>query len=396
MGLGCAALTASSTFPTYPNPLSETQNGAGLSSPATAIAILGKGGAGLMLLLLFMAVTSSTSAELIAVSSLLTFDIYKTYFKPNATSNQLVRMSHAGIIIYAVVLAAFCCILNAVNINLTWILTVLGIIVGGASIPVGAVLLWNKMSTVATVASPWIGLCCGLIGWFVTTSKRSGSISVTSTGDVTNAVAGNICSWGTGAVMAVTLSYIFPAKYTSTDPAHVARSNKINGIAPSPESEPQRIHSVDIESREKSPGRNSSDNRASGDIMSSEAPTTTVPTGNELVDFLEAKQMEPMDPVAAKTGQRIATIANLVYFFVAIILVPFTLFGTNYIFSKRFFTGWIVVSFIWVWVSMCICVVYPIVESRGALWVILTGALGDIGAIVGKKKPKQGQKEESV
>jgi urea-proton symporter len=39
-----------------------------------------------MLLLLFMAVTSSTSAELIAVSSLLTFDIYKTYLKPSATS----------------------------------------------------------------------------------------------------------------------------------------------------------------------------------------------------------------------------------------------------------------------------------------------------------------------
>lgn len=39
------------------------------------IALLDKGGAGLMLLLLFMAGTSSTSAELIAVLSLLTFDI---------------------------------------------------------------------------------------------------------------------------------------------------------------------------------------------------------------------------------------------------------------------------------------------------------------------------------
>lgn len=83
MGLGCAALSASSSFPTYPDPLSAAQNGAGLSSPAAAIALLGKGGAVLMLILLFMAVTSSTSAELIAVSSLLTFDVYKTYFKPD-------------------------------------------------------------------------------------------------------------------------------------------------------------------------------------------------------------------------------------------------------------------------------------------------------------------------
>ena len=107
MGLGCAALTSSSSFPTFPNPLSEAQNGAGLSSPATAIALLGKGGAGLMLLLLFMAVTSSTSAELIAVSSLLTFDVYKTYIKPTATSTELVRVSHYGIVLYAVVLAAY-------------------------------------------------------------------------------------------------------------------------------------------------------------------------------------------------------------------------------------------------------------------------------------------------
>jgi SSS family transporter len=106
MGLGCAALTSSSSFPTFPNPLSAAQNGAGLSSPATAIALLGKGGAGLMLLLLFMAVTSSTSAELIAVSSLLTFDVYKTYIKPTATSRELVKISHYGIVLYAVVLAA--------------------------------------------------------------------------------------------------------------------------------------------------------------------------------------------------------------------------------------------------------------------------------------------------
>jgi Na+/proline symporter len=119
MGLGCAALTSSPSFPTYPDPLSAAQNGAGLSSPATAIALLGKGGAGLMLLLLFMAVTSSTSAELIAVSSLLTFDIYKTYLKPSATSMQLVRISHYGIILYGLVLATFCCILNAVSVNLT-------------------------------------------------------------------------------------------------------------------------------------------------------------------------------------------------------------------------------------------------------------------------------------
>jgi len=183
MGLGCAALTGNPRFPTYPNPLSAEQNSAGLSSPATAIALMGKGGAVLLLVLLFMAVTSSTSAELIAVSSLLTFDVYKTYFRPETSSAKLVQISHWGIVIYALTLATFCCILNAVGLSLTWLLVVLGIIVGGASVPVGLILLWKRMSTVAAITAPWVGLVCGLTAWLVTASKRSGSITVASTGD---------------------------------------------------------------------------------------------------------------------------------------------------------------------------------------------------------------------
>lgn len=387
MGLGCAALTSSPKFPTYPDPLSVAQNGAGLSSPATAIALLGKGGAALMLLLLFMAVTSSTSAELIAVSSLITFDIYKTYVKPTATSRQLVRMSHMGIVFYALVLAVFCCILNAVNINLTWLLTVLGIIVGGASVSVGLVLLWGRMSTIATIASPWIGLSAGLVAWFVTTHQRSGAITVATTGNATNAVAGNISSWGTGAVAAVVLSLLFPKKYHHDNPEHIARNNKISGISATPKNGGTGTATPDsppgqdqdaktmFEEGEKQPA-------------SAPEPEALAPTGNEVVDFLEAKQIEPMDPILVKKAEKIATIANVVFLLVAILLVPFTLFGTEYIFSKSFFTGWVVVSFIWVWCSMIICVIYPIVESRGALRQIVMGVSRDLGRLVGMKKKK--------
>lgn len=42
-----------------------------------------------MLLMVFMAVTSCGSAELIAVSSLLTYDVYKTYVHPAATGEEV-------------------------------------------------------------------------------------------------------------------------------------------------------------------------------------------------------------------------------------------------------------------------------------------------------------------
>ncbi|KAK3050734.1 urea permease [Extremus antarcticus] len=388
MGLGCAALTTNPRFPTYPNPLSAAENGAGLSSPATAITLLGQGGAVLMLVLLFMAVTSSTSAELIAVSSLLTFDVYKTYFKPDASSARLVQISHYGIILYALVLAAFCCILNAVGLNLTWLLTILAIMVGGASIPVGLILLWKRMSTAAAIGAPWIGLICGLTAWFVTTWKRSGAITVETTGDTTNAVAGNVTSWGVGFVMAVVLSLAFPARYSSTDPKHIERSHKIQGIpvqrsaVGSPVSEPSEKAGPPQEDTEKA-GPPASDQPRSESMAES-----YVPTGNEIVDFLEAKQMEPMDPAAVKQAERLAIGANIAFGAIAIVLVPFSLFGTGYIYNRAFFTGWVVVSFIWVWVSMTICVIYPVVESTGALREISRGLWRDIAVLLGGKKGK--------
>ncbi len=341
-----------------------------------------------MLVLLFMAVTSSTSAELIAVSSLLTFDVYKTYFKPDASSARLVQISHYGIILYALVLAAFCCILNAVGLNLTWLLTILAIMVGGASIPVGLILLWKRMSTAAAIGAPWIGLICGLTAWFVTTWKRSGAITVETTGDTTNAVAGNVTSWGVGFVMAVVLSLAFPARYSSTDPKHIERSHKIQGIpvqrsaVGSPVSEPSEKAGPPQEDTEKA-GPPASDQPRSESMAES-----YVPTGNEIVDFLEAKQMEPMDPAAVKQAERLAIGANIAFGAIAIVLVPFSLFGTGYIYNRAFFTGWVVVSFIWVWVSMTICVIYPVVESTGALREISRGLWRDIAVLLGGKKGK--------
>ncbi|KAL1967958.1 hypothetical protein VTN77DRAFT_2375 [Rasamsonia byssochlamydoides] len=55
---------------------------AGYVLPYTVMAVAGKGGAFALLLVVIMCVTSTTSAELIAVSSIFSFDIYRTYINP--------------------------------------------------------------------------------------------------------------------------------------------------------------------------------------------------------------------------------------------------------------------------------------------------------------------------
>ena len=69
----------------------------GLVVPAAASVLMGEIGAIMVLVMLFMAVTSAGSAELIAVSSLITYDVYRTYKNPNATGKQLLKVSRGVI-----------------------------------------------------------------------------------------------------------------------------------------------------------------------------------------------------------------------------------------------------------------------------------------------------------
>jgi len=107
MGLSALALESNPVFPSYPNRMDPADVSAGLVLPQAAVALLGKGGAAATLLLIFMAVTSAMSAELIAVSSIFTYDIYQTYFNPQASGRRLIYMSHSCVVGYAILLAAF-------------------------------------------------------------------------------------------------------------------------------------------------------------------------------------------------------------------------------------------------------------------------------------------------
>lgn len=75
LGRAAIALTGNAAFPTCPEVMTSSEVSAGLAAPFAAAAILGKHRAVVLLIILFMAVTSCASAELITVSSIRTFDI---------------------------------------------------------------------------------------------------------------------------------------------------------------------------------------------------------------------------------------------------------------------------------------------------------------------------------
>lgn len=57
----------------------------GLVMPASAYVLIGPAGAVLVVIICFMAVTSSGASEMVAISSLFTFDVYRKYINPKAS-----------------------------------------------------------------------------------------------------------------------------------------------------------------------------------------------------------------------------------------------------------------------------------------------------------------------
>jgi len=88
-------------------PLTSGEAGSGLVPPAVAVHLFGQFGAVMMATMLFMAITSTGSAESIAVSSLVAYDIYKVYINPKATGSQILLVSRVIVVVFGLTMSAF-------------------------------------------------------------------------------------------------------------------------------------------------------------------------------------------------------------------------------------------------------------------------------------------------
>jgi Na+/proline symporter len=176
MGLSALALQGNSV-------LSPTDVTAGLALPFAAVQLMGYGGAVATCLMVFMAVTSAFSAQLIAVSSVFTYDIYQAYINPTAKGKRLVWISHTACIVYALIMAAFATGLVYAGIGMGYLYLLMGVIISSAVIPGSLTLLWKGQNWVAAAVSPPLGLAVSLIAWLVTTKSLYGELNVTTTGD---------------------------------------------------------------------------------------------------------------------------------------------------------------------------------------------------------------------
>lgn len=192
LGLSALALESNPRFPTYPNRMSEEEVSAGLALPYAAVALLGKGGAAATLIMIFLAVTSSFNSELVATSSIFTYDIYRTYFRPNAGGKSLIWISHMCMVVYAIVICGISIGLYYNGISMGYLYLLMGVLISAAVIPATLTLLWDGQNKWAALISPVFGTACALTAWLVTARKTCNSLSVACTGSNTPMLAGNV------------------------------------------------------------------------------------------------------------------------------------------------------------------------------------------------------------
>ena len=344
MGLAALALEGDPSFPTYPDRMDPSDVSAGLVLPAAAVAMLGKGGAAAALILVFMAVTSASSAELIAVSTLFTYDIYQTYIKPTASGRSLIYMSHVAVCVYALIMAGFSTGLHYIGISMGYLYLLMGVIISSAVLPAALTLLWSKQNWWAATLTPPLGLAVSLIAWLVTAKKEGGNLSVDTTGANNPRLAGNVAALLSPLIFIPVLTYALGVQNYDWESMKAIKRADDHDVA--------AAANVDLE---------------------------MIPGGHAETAAEEEAELAML--------LRAANIARYLTVFLTVALLvlwPMPMYGSGYVFSKKFFTGWIVVGILWMFGAVFCVGLYPLYEGRHTMVRTAKAIFADITG----KKPK--------
>ena len=293
----------------------------GLTVPAAASVLMGEVGAVLVLTMLFMAVTSAGSAELIAVSSLITYDVYRTYKNPKASGKQLLKISRYTIVGFGIGMGGLAVILLSMGLSLGFVYLAMGVLIGSAVIPIALTITWKRTNKYAATAGAIVGLVVALITWTGVAAMQFGEVNLASLGDNYSMLFGNIAGILTGGAIAGFGSLLTKTKF---DWAEMK----------------ERIKLVDITQEE--------------------------------VAKLEA------DEETLKKAFRFSLKGGGLMTLILIIGWPMPLFFADYVFDIGFYSLWVGISVVWVSAATFFIVGLPIIEARHGIAKVARGRKADV------------------
>ncbi|OJJ37011.1 hypothetical protein ASPWEDRAFT_108248 [Aspergillus wentii DTO 134E9] len=352
IGLSARALHNTPIFPTYPGEFTSEEVLSGFVMPYTIKALIGSQGVIAFIVLLFMALTSTVSSSMIAVSSILSFDLYKTYINPKASDKRLIHVSHLTVIFHAVFITAFSIVLNYGGANMTWLGYFRPILTCPGIIPLILTLTWDGQTRLAAILSPILGFATGIAVWLSTASSMYGGVNLSTTMQQAPSLYGSIASFFSPALYSVIISQYKPYKFDWR--------------------EFLRIELVDSSDSEDTHPENSENPSPTGKEATEKTTAVTVhPQPSQSVDDLR----HPFDSDTLTQLHRwykIAWVTWIVLILLTFVAWPMPLYR-DYIFTKSFFSGWTTVAIIWQFVAFGAVVIFPVYDGRYEIWKGLKG-----------------------
>jgi Na+/proline symporter len=315
-GLASLALMNNPASFTYPNPIPVQDIDKGLPVIYGMGALLGKSGAAAGLVMLFMSVTSATSAELVGFSSIFTYDIYRGYINPRASGKNLVNVAHIVVILFGLAMGGLAVMFNYIGLTVGFILDSVGIFLSPAVGPLCCAIYWPRMNKLGMILAAPLGTISAVAVWFGTVYHYTGVINVNTLVDGKAPLIANFLAFGSPFLYLYLLSFIKPTKFDMTF-----------------------FHTAFV---------------AGDDADVRERAAMTVEEGSK-------------QAIELKKASRLATYLSIGYILVFYFLIPMPMYGTNYIYSKGFFTAWIVILFVWLILAAVFITIYPIYESWSEL-----------------------------
>ena len=314
-------------------PITSGEAGSGLVPPAVATHLLGDAGSALILIMLFMAIVSTGSAESIAVSSLMAYDVYRQYINPEATGPQILFVSRIVIVAFGLFMGVFSIVLFEIGLNLGWVYLFMGVVIGSAVVPLWNLMTWKKASGTGAVISAWVGLILAVVGWLVAAQVQSGSISVDNLGTNEVMLSGNLIAIFSSAIIHFLYSTIIdPQDYDFSE-----LDTKINLVE----------------------------------------------------EDLSGLSAEEQDPEELRKAYVWITRRGYVLTLVLIFIWPILSIPAG-VFSRNYFAFWVLVAIAWGFGAALTITILPLVESSDDILRVFSGMLAFFG---GKSPPAEEPKE---
>ncbi|HJN20406.1 MAG TPA: sodium:solute symporter family protein [Candidatus Nitrosopelagicus sp.] len=294
----------------------------GLTVPAAASVMMGEVGAIMVLVMLFMAVTSAGSAELIAVSSLITYDVYRTYSNPAATGKQLLKVSRTVIVIFGLGMGALAVVLLGMGLSLGFVYLAMGILIGSAVIPIALTITWSKTTRAGAVAGALIGVMLSLLTWTsVAASEANGVIDISSLGGAFPMLYGNVVAILSSGLICVVISLAQNKKY---DWSQLNTHMKI----------------------------------VEGDMSE---------------DAKQAIAQAEQDEATLKKAYQFSLKGGGILTIICVVIWPLPLYFSGYVFDFGFYSMWVGIAIVWVSIAAFCIICIPIYEARAGFAKVARG-----------------------